>query len=1054
MTAHASAARRLDTLKALAICTPLIMLPSAAQAIAIERTYELVGGTVAKYNDSVGSLFDSFLTPAIIDPDIKGELTLHRVQVIAPSTNVSDRTLFDFELYFHDRPLVSAFGRPPGQRIGVAGGEFPDPAVPPPGHRYLRPAQLRWVHGFDATGDALYTLDANFLAEDFEIGPDGTSNKLKAAASGPVETNASGLGLHVQMLGWTGMTGARVNVEKIVVQLVGELDNYQIFRNPNAGAIEIEADDTAYNAEDFLNTGSIAVVGSFENRAGPGKLDNEGSISVLAGGEFDNAGELGMSGWLDVASDGVLRNQGTIDLEGATADLQLAAGASFLNDGTLQLSAEGASATVRGALTNQFNIANHAGKLVFASGSTVSFAGRGWMFNYGTLENRTSLVLDGTSFIENKGTAFNYAGARIEVNSALGNSGGGAFGNNGALVVEAGGQLGNGEQSVLLNQGLLSTRPGSKISNLGRLTNDDLAFIRGDFFQSNTGSLVNAAGATWSFDASDGLAGPAPDLLASGVIDNFGLMKLDGGARLQTSAFFDNQGRLLIGAGSRLDNLGLFMNRGLLEVAGLLDNALGELTQSSAGSIKLANGTLRGGGLVLEGGSLSGNGKIEGDLTVLAGGTAAPGNSPGRIEIEGDLIVDGGELVIESAGRAGQDVLDVTGDVRFLGGSLNFVALPGYTPDFDDSWDWLQHRGELTTDDEQFAVTYSGLPDGWTATVSARPDGRSSVYLLPAWAGSLEDQLAGGSSFLWAYLDHGRQYTQTASLGFLGALSIREDAVFVNEGELNSYSGDNFIVNRGRLLQSAGATFHNAGRFRNVAGATVEGGAGTSIHNQGDFEMEAGSSVTTGYFGHESWAVDASTRIDGTLTTQTLEILGGRLGGHGTLVIDAEPVDLMQLADVSLVQDALVQPGGSIGTLRIDGSISLISVSLEIEIGSLTDFDRLEVTGDLDFLPSRVDYLFVDGFLPAGGRIDWLRVGGLLSGIYDPVSFFWTVGADGTRTAYEPPTAFTTSVTSDGQYVMALELGAAPVPLPPAAGLLAAGLALLLGSGRRREGVQ
>ena len=42
----------------------------------------------------------------------------------------------------------------------MAGGEFPDPAVPPPGHRYLLPAQLRWVHGFNATGDALYALDA------------------------------------------------------------------------------------------------------------------------------------------------------------------------------------------------------------------------------------------------------------------------------------------------------------------------------------------------------------------------------------------------------------------------------------------------------------------------------------------------------------------------------------------------------------------------------------------------------------------------------------------------------------------------------------------------------------------------------------------------------------------------------------------------------------------------------------------------------------------------------------------------------------------------------
>ncbi len=144
-----------------------------------------------------------------------------------------------------------------------------------------------------------------------------------------------------------------------------------------------------------------------------------------------------------------------------------------------------------------------------------------------------------------------------------------------------------------------------------------------------------------------------------------------------------------------------------------------------------------------------------------------------------------------------------------------------------------------------------------------------------------------------------------------------------------------------------------------------------------------------------------------------------------------------------------MQPGGSIGTLRIDGSLSLLASTVEIEIGSLTDFDRLEVTGDLVFQPSRIDYLFVDGFLPAGGRIEWLRVDGGLYGYYDPVSFFWTVAADGTRTAYAPSSAFGTSVTFDGSYVMALELGAAPVPLPPAAGLLAAGLALIWRRRRR-----
>ena len=99
-----------------------------------------------------------------------------------------------------------------------------------------------------------------------------------------------------------------------------------------------------------------------------------------------------------------------------------------------------------------------------------------------------------------------------------------------------------------------------------------------------------------------------------------------------------------------------------------------------------------GGAIILEEGSINGNGILTGSLVDI-GGTVSPGHSPGRLTIQGDFTEgERGDLHIELAGTNSSqyDQLIVGGQFEAKG-SLSVVLLAGFTPSQGDVFDIVSY---------------------------------------------------------------------------------------------------------------------------------------------------------------------------------------------------------------------------------------------------------------------------------------------------------------------------------------------------------------------------
>jgi hypothetical protein len=160
-----------------------------------------------------------------------------------------------------------------------------------------------------------------------------------------------------------------------------------------------------------------------------------------------------------------------------------------------------------------------------------------------------------------------------------------------------------------------------------------------------------------------------------------------------------------------------------------------------------AGSTLEGDSLGLSGtATLQGTGTIKVNTRFTAAGQLMPGNSPGLLRIEGDLLLtDSSQLVLEVAGTAAgveYDVLQVQGNLILQGGHVALAFIRGYAPRQGQQFTLLDVSGSFQNS-ATFAV--SGLQAGWlfdthydTAsgklTLNSLSDGVSAVPEPAAWA--------------------------------------------------------------------------------------------------------------------------------------------------------------------------------------------------------------------------------------------------------------------------------------------------------------------------------
>jgi T5SS/PEP-CTERM-associated repeat protein len=160
----------------------------------------------------------------------------------------------------------------------------------------------------------------------------------------------------------------------------------------------------------------------------------------------------------------------------------------------------------------------------------------------------------------------------------------------------------------------------------------------------------------------------------------------------------------------------------------------GELRVTARGIVGVGTAASRGAVRVSPGGTLSGNGRIFGNVVVSGGtnnftGVVGPGSSPGILTVEGEFTHEPiGLLVIEIGGTApGQfDVLNVIGNAS-IAGDLELAFIDGFAPRKGDRFDFLPVSGTFTGD---FAnVTVLNLEPGFQFNLVFE-DGRQTLVAL------------------------------------------------------------------------------------------------------------------------------------------------------------------------------------------------------------------------------------------------------------------------------------------------------------------------------------
>ena len=251
-------------------------------------------------------------------------------------------------------------------------------------------------------------------------------------------------------------------------------------------------------------------------------------------------------------------------------------------------------------------------------------------------------------------------------------------------------------------------------------------------------SMAAGAGSTTIGASSGGTVSLVVNADQSWTNDSASLLRAFNGI---SRASGDTTSRVLTVSGSGNTQLdGPITNGGVSGGLGLTKQGAGRLlvlgTSSHSGATTVAGGSLLVNGrfdtsavTVQSGGLLGGSGELLGGVTVLAGGTLSPGNSPGLLTTS-ELVLAGATLmeidgVSPRGGIGGYDAVNVTGALTY-GGSMVIDFGSAITSAFADNtsfnlFDFTTQSGlfsSITTANDGSwygGLTFTGTGNRWTA---------------------------------------------------------------------------------------------------------------------------------------------------------------------------------------------------------------------------------------------------------------------------------------------------------------------------------------------------
>ncbi len=621
--------------------------------------------------------------------------------------------------------------------------------------------------------------------------------------------------------------------------------------------------DTTVDGELIAASGSAVVfggdvtgAGSFDHAAAGSTLSatidvstltNSGALELssgtLASLNIENSGLLDVtaSAVADPGAGGTLRNSGTIETQNGqvlTFDNGLLA-----HSGTIDLNTTGTLSVANGT----FDVA--AGS-VFTGSGQARFAGD---FNIGsgvTFTLSTAKFLFEGGDIAGDGTFVNQSDVNFTSDAAIA----GAFTNNDSISIA--------NASVTANDIGLSS--GGTVSLDGTVFDAALT--------DSSGSLLNAGLVAVT-------AGTA-SLLATTVSNaSGGTISVDDGATLQQDGggTFLNEGDIALAgvlelAGGETSNTGaLTFTSGTLELSGgAVFDQTPNLTLSAGSEIVLDDSTLTGAGTLSISGSVAfaNNGAL--DLTAVNSGSVTTSND--RYDVSGSLATDGVGSV------------DLVGSKTLAGGGSYTFA-----NDFD-----------LSADTVAASTTVSAL-SGSTITVS------DTVVegALNAASGSdlaIDGTVTGGGSLSIA---------GSATFGSLGVLGIAT----VNTGTISAVDGQ-FDVSGSLATEGTGALDLSGSK-------TLAGGGAYTFANDANLTADTIAASTTVSALNGTTMTVSDTTVDGTLIAASgsnLSIDGTVTGGGALSIFGSAVFGTAGVLDVVAVNAGTVSTGD--GTYDVSGSLA------------------------------------------------------------------------------------------------------------------------------------
>ncbi|AFY28282.1 Calx-beta domain-containing protein [Cyanobium gracile] len=650
----------------------------------------------------------------------------------------------------------------------------------------------------------------------------------------------------------------------------------------------------------------------FNNNINGTSIPGSGTINNIAGATFiasgNGANSIAVSNFSagDNGSDALFTNAGTFRKSGSSDTSTTTVDVIFDNTGTVDV------------LTGILNLTNggtHTGNFAVAAGAVLGFGGGTHQINAGTITSPGTVRLSGSTTV-NLNTAYAIAGTTEIQSGSLNLLGGNA--STGALIQSGGTVAGTGDFTV---SGGSAFSSGDHRGNGTTILQGPATISSGGLRLDGGRTLRNQNTLTWSAGQilfNNNINGTS--IPGSGTINNIAGATFIASGNGATSIAASN-----FSAGDNGSDA-LFTNAGTFRKTGSNDTSTTtvDVTFNNTGTVDVDTGILD----LRNGGTHSGNFDVAAG-TVLGFGGGTHRLTGGTATGSGTLRLSTGVLDITNPYTVASAFSMTNGSVQ--GADLTLSGPASFT--FGD------HRGSGTT-----------ILQGPT-TIS-------------------------GSGFR---LDGGRtlrnQNTLTWSAGQILFNNNVNGTSIPTSGTINNSAGATFIAsgdsafsitasNFGAGDDGADALFTNAGTFRKSGSiATSTTTVDVAFNNTGLVEVLSGN-LNFSNFNQTA----GETRLTGgtLLSFNNINITGGILSGQGIIDINNSGIDTLNL------DNSRITPGTGVNdykTLTIEGNLQGSGdSSVDIEIGSLTSFDVLNIINAANFITGdRINITTAVGFTPNAG---------------------------------------------------------------------------------------